>query len=313
MGGRIVIGTRGSMLALVQAGQVRDLLQAALPDHEVSLRLLASEGDLDRSRPLSRFEGRGVFVKSLERALLAGEVDCCVHSMKDVPPVLAPGLVIGAVPVREDVRDALITRGSVPFAELGRGARVATGSLRRRVQLARLRDDLVFVDVRGNLDTRLAKLDQGRFDALVVAAAGMHRLGRGGRIAEYLPVDVSVPAPGQGAIGVEVRADDEGMLRACQLIDDPALHRDVGIERELMCAHDADCSLPFGTYARMEQAADAVTSYRIDLWLLTGGLLRSVRVSGREDEAGELACEAAMQLAFRPGEAAPPVRTSEGC
>lgn len=312
MNGRIVIGTRGSALARAQARQVRDLLQNALPGREVSLRLLVSEGDLDRTRPLSRFGEKGVFVKSLERALLEGEVDCCVHSMKDVPPVLAPGLVMGAVPVREDARDVLITRGHVPFPELGRGVRIATGSLRRRAQLARMRDDLVFVDVRGNLDTRLAKLDQGLFDALVVAAAGMLRLGRGDRIDRYLPVDVSVPAPGQGAIGVEVRADDEDMMRACRLIDDPATHRDVTLERELMRAHDADCSLPFGAYARVREAADAPDPYLIDLWLMEGGCVRHVRTEGGEDEADELALRAMRQLASCPGEAAPRIHMSGG-
>jgi len=217
---RLTIGSRGSKLALWQARWVGDQLAAA--GHEFEIRVIKTSGDKlqlfspERPLPASLAEagGKGLFIKEIEEALRAGDVDLAVHSLKDLPTELPAGLVLGAVPPREDARDVLITREGKSLGDLAPGARLATGSLRRQSQLRALRADLTCVPMRGNLDTRLGKLDRGDCEALVLAAAGVHRLGMADRISSYFSPDEICPAVGQGALGVEIRVDDVSVHEA---------------------------------------------------------------------------------------------------
>lgn len=305
---RLVIGTRASVLALAQAEQIRALMDATCPDTEVCIRKVTTAGDRNRTTPLSGMGGKGVFVKELERALLDGEVDCCVHSMKDVPSTIPDGLRIGAVPLRGDPRDALVTRTGFSFEGLAQGALVATGSLRRAVQMKALRDDLEVREVRGNLDTRLAKMQSGDYDAVLVSAAGMMRLGLGDRIDEVFSPDSMVPAAGQGALAVEIRDDDECADRVCRHIDSIDIHRDASLERLVMGRLGGDCGVPFGVYARkLKTSSDEGQSgeeqsgegqYRMDAFLSSPDgrdALYAFR-QGRPSQAKELADDLADEL-----------------
>src|SRR6478736_3885648 len=206
------LGTRGSRLALVQAGLVRDALAAAVPvlsaPDAIEIVAIKTTGDAIQDRPLAQIGGKGLFVKEIEDALLSGEIDLAVHSMKDVPTELPEGLAILCMPPREDPLDALISRDGRLFMDLPRGARIGTSSLRRQSQLLHARPDLTIAMLRGNLDTRLRKLRVGQFDAIVLAAAGLRRLAWAHEITEYLAPQISLPAIGQGALGIEGRRDD---------------------------------------------------------------------------------------------------------
>ena len=247
----ILIGTRGSALALAQAEgvarQLRDL------GARVELRIIKTTGDRVQGPPEMPAE-KGVFVKEIEAALLAGEVRLAVHSLKDLPTDLKPGLLIAAVPLRADPRDALISRGQ-RLADLPRGARVGTSSPRRRAQLLRVRPDLEMLPVRGNVDTRLRKLAAGDYDAIVLAAAGLERLGLGDRIVERLACEVCLPAPGQGALAVEARAGDEEAIGLARRIEDAASRACVEAERALLAGLGGGCRVPIGALAEAEGAA----------------------------------------------------------
>jgi hydroxymethylbilane synthase len=246
----LVLGTRGSKLALRQVEIVANALREAHPDLSVEVREIRTEGDRSQ-RPLSEIGGAGVFTKAIEDALLAGTIDIAVHSMKDLPPQPAAGLHIAAVPQRADARDALVTRGGVPLASLPPDARVGTGSARRAVQLLALRGDLQPVEIRGNVDTRLRKLDAGEYDAIVLAAAGLERLGLLGRATQIFSVQQMVPSPGQGALAVQVRADANEAAAFVAAIDDPATHAAVTAERAFLARLGAGCRLPVGAFAEV--------------------------------------------------------------
>lgn len=220
------------------------------PDWSVELVGIVTEGDRDQSSPLTRIGGKGVFVKALESALLEGRADVAVHSMKDVPSVLAPDLKISAVLEREDARDALISH-RYTLDSLPEGARIGTGSLRRRYQLSHTRPDLVFEDLRGNVDTRLGRLGSGDFDAIVLAVAGLKRLGLADVITDYLPVVDSIPAAGQGAIAIECR--DEGPDDPVSILTSQLNHADTlrctMAERQVTASLFATCDLPVGVHA----------------------------------------------------------------
>jgi hydroxymethylbilane synthase len=242
-----VIGTRASDLALAQAREVARSIERAFPDISCSITCIETSGDLDRTSPLGRIGGNGVFVKHLEEELLAGAVDCCVHSLKDVPTCLPNGLHIGAVSLRADARDALVSRLG-PGGGLPAGSRVGTGSARRRLQLERLYPDVEVVPVRGNVDTRIGLVRSGELDAVVVAAAGLERLGRADDASVLFSTEEMVPAPGQGALAVELRVDDEQASRLCSAIDDPDTHADVSAERLVMARIGAGCTWPLGVH-----------------------------------------------------------------
>ncbi|HLG31029.1 MAG TPA: hydroxymethylbilane synthase, partial [Candidatus Brocadiales bacterium] len=206
--GRIIIGSRGSKLALVQSNWVKSELERCSPGIEVTIEKISTTGDKITDVPLSRLGGKGLFTKELEVALLERRIDLAVHSMKDLPTEVPEGLMIGAVSKREDPHDILISKKNVGLRELPEGARVGTSSLRRRAQLLALRPDLVIADLRGNLDTRLKKLDTTDLDAIIVARAGVLRLGFKERATQIIPFDELLPAVGQGALCVEIRVND---------------------------------------------------------------------------------------------------------
>lgn len=242
------IGTRGSKLARWQS----DWVAARLRDAGVAVQIveIATSGDVQQHGPVASLGGLGVFTKEIQSALLAGEVDLAVHSLKDLPTQTTDGLILAAVPPRENPADALISTAGILLAELPAGARVGTGSLRRRAQLLHLRPDLAMLDIRGNVDTRLRKLDAGEYDAIVLAAAGLRRLGWAERITEELEPPRLLPAPGQGALALECRADDQGAKSAVVTLDDRATRQAVTAERAALAALHGGCSAPVGAWGR---------------------------------------------------------------
>lgn len=249
--GEIVIGTRGSALALWQAEYVKSLLEAesGLP---VRLVTVKTTGDKILDVPLVKVGGKGLFTKELEVELLAGRVDLCVHSMKDVPTALPEGCTFAAMTERADARDVIVSGGGYGMATLPEGATVGTSSLRRRAQIAHVRPDLAIVDVRGNLDTRLRKAETGELDAVVLASAGITRLGWQDRITSYVPVVEMVPAVGQGAIGIETREEDGFVRGLVARIGHAETMLCVTVERVVMRALEGGCQVPIGAHARLE-------------------------------------------------------------
>jgi hydroxymethylbilane synthase len=289
MGLRIRLGTRGSRLALAQSELVASRLRAA--GHSIELVTIVTEGDL---RPIDISPGEGVFVTALESALVAGDIDVAVHSAKDIPLDERPGLLIAAYPERADARDALVTRsGRQSLATLAAGATVGTDSPRRTGFLRAARPDLRVVPLHGNVDTRLRRLDAGDVDALVIAAAGVDRLGRGDRIDERLDPEVVAPAPGQGALAVQARRVDTRLVDALRSIDEPDLRFAVELEREVLAATGGTCRAPVGALAtaRGDEFELLVAGVNSD------GSDRMVeRVLGRRAESRASAADAGRRL-----------------
>lgn len=240
------------MLALKQSGNIKAALEALWPGLEVELTIIKTIGDKILDVPLAKVGGKGLFVKEIEDALLARSVDLAVHSMKDVPSELPEGLEIGIVPEREDPRDVLIMRQGKSLSDLAKGARIGTSSLRRSAQLKHLRPDIETLDLRGNLDTRLRKLEEGMYDAIVLAAAGLHRMGWQDRITSYLDPSEFVPAIGQGALGIEIRTDDEEARRLLSPLHDPDTATAVEAERAFLKELEGGCQVPIGGNARVK-------------------------------------------------------------
>lgn len=248
----LVIGTRGSQLALWQAEWVQARLQEIAPSVSIRLERIRTSGDKILDVPLAKIGGKGLFVKEIEEALSRGDIDLAVHSMKDVPSVLPEGLAIVCIPVREDARDALLTRDRVAFQDLPAGATVGTSSLRRQAQLLAHRPDLNVVMLRGNVNTRLRKLQAGEFDAIVLAAAGLTRLGWAEHVTEYLPPALSLPAVGQGALGIESRADDTFVRELLDPINDHRTSIAVSAERAFLDRLEGGCQVPIAGHAVIE-------------------------------------------------------------
>lgn len=244
---RIIIGSRGSKLALCQAGWVKDRL--AQTGHEAEVKIIKTTGDKLANVPLARSGVKGVFIKEIEEALLAGAVDIAVHSLKDLPAEQPQGLSVAAVPEREDARDVLISRSGAPLDDLPPQARVGTGSLRRESQLRALRGGLEIISIRGNIDTRLKKLDGGQCDALVLAAAGLRRLGLEARITRYFEADEICPAVGQGALAIESREGDARIASAVAPLDHEATHQAVRAERATLLELGGGCQTPMAAHA----------------------------------------------------------------
>lgn len=259
---KISIGTRGSKLALWQAECIKSLLKKQHPDLEVHLIKIKTTGDMILDVPLAQVGGKGLFVKEIEEAILRNVIDIAVHSMKDVPTDFPAGLHLSAICEREDPRDAFIcqvlnSRFKVPsFKDLSRGARIGTSSLRRSSQLLNMRPDLQITQLRGNLDTRMRKLDEGQFDAIILAVAGVKRLGLQNRITEILPFEVSLPAIGQGAIGIECRVDDEIINKIVGALNHKETSIAVRTERAFLKRLEGGCQVPIAAYARIERAAE---------------------------------------------------------
>src|SRR5512135_141946 len=248
---QLVLGTRGSKLAVHQSEWVQARLKELAPHVTVTLRRIHTAGDKILDVPLAKIGGKGLFVKEIEEALLSGEIDLAVHSMKDVPTELPDGLELLCIPLREDSRDALISRDGRLFKDLPRGAKVGTSSLRRQSQLLHARPDLSINMLRGNLDTRLKKLREGQFDAIVLAAAGLRRLGWEHEITEYLAPEISLPAIGQGALGIEGRRDDGFVRTLLAGLEHGPTRTMVLAERALLHRLQGGCQVPIAAHATL--------------------------------------------------------------
>ncbi|HOS44660.1 MAG TPA: hydroxymethylbilane synthase, partial [Armatimonadota bacterium] len=248
----IRLGSRGSTLALTQSNGVADAL--ARRGHPCAIIIIRTTGDRLAEQPIEALPGKGVFVNEIEQALRDRAVDLAVHSMKDLPGDMPAGLTIAAAPPREDTRDVLVgpLQSPVTLASLPAGARLGTSSLRRKAQILALRPDLTVLDMRGNVDTRLRKLDDGHYDAIVLAAAGLHRLGLAARIHEYLPSPAVLPAAGQGALALQTRADDAALIAALAPLNDDATMRAARAERTVLAELGGGCAIPLGVLATVE-------------------------------------------------------------
>lgn len=244
----LVIGTRKSHLAVTQSNWVRTRLLELYPDLSIELEKIVTKGDKVLDVTLSKVGGKGLFVKEIEQALLDKQIDLAVHSLKDMPAELPKGLVIGCIPVREDARDCLLSRDGLTLEELPTGSMVGTSSLRRQAQILAIRPDLTVKSIRGNLDTRIAKLRDGKFDAIILAVSGLKRLNLSDEISEYLSTAAMLPAVGQGALAIECRENDKEILNLLQGIHDPVTGNSVKAERAFLQAIEGSCHLPVAGY-----------------------------------------------------------------
>jgi hydroxymethylbilane synthase len=249
----ITIGSRGSALALSQTGWVRDQILAHFPDAEVTIKVIKTSADKNPTASIRAASSVGVFVKELEQALLEKEIDVAVHSMKDLPTTLSPGLQISAIPEREDARDAFISEKSATLDSLPAGSLVGTGSIRRQSQLLALRPDLRVIDIRGNVDTRLRKLQEGAYDAIILACAGLNRLGLRNRITAPFEFEQMLPAPGQGALAIETREDDTAATELTSALNDSLTATAITAERRFLQLMGGGCNVPVAVYARCSE------------------------------------------------------------
>lgn len=242
------IGTRGSRLALVQANMVCERLKEAYPEDTFEICVIRTKGDRIKDIPLREIGDKGLFVTEIEEQLKNGEIQLAVHSMKDMPEQPAEGLMFAKAWEREDARDVLVLREAQSLKALPGGAVIGTGSKRRAFQLLKIRNDLKIVDIRGNVDTRLSKMQDKKMDGIVLAAAGLKRLGMEDMITQYLNVDEMIPAPAQGILAIELRADDERLLSMLNALSDDETEETAAAERGFLKAIDGDCHLPIGAY-----------------------------------------------------------------
>jgi len=249
-----VIGSRGSALALAQSGWVRDMILSRFPGIDVAVKIIKTSADKSPAASIRASSSIGVFVKELEQALVEEEIDIAVHSMKDLPTTIQPQLEIAAIPGREDARDALIARESAGVIGLPPGAVVGTGSIRRQSQLLAMRPDLKIVDIRGNVDTRLNRLQKREYDAIILACAGLNRLGLQDRITTPLDFSQMLPAPGQGALAIEIRRQDARTAALVTPLNDRTAEVTVSAERMFLHAISGGCNVPAAVHARMDGA-----------------------------------------------------------
>ncbi len=247
---KIIIGTRSSKLALWQAEYIASCLREEYPGLIVELRHITTTGDKILDAPLAKIGGKGLFTKELETEMLAGDIDLAVHSLKDMPTEIPAGLTLAAITRRFDPFDALVSPQYKSLSELPQGAKVGTSSLRRKAQLLAQRPDLVIADLRGNVNTRLRKLDDGEYDAIVLAAAGLKRLGFGDRIAQVLPAEICLPAVGQGALAIEAREGDAEVLGMLAFLQDESTAFAATAERAFLATIEGGCQVPVGVFAQ---------------------------------------------------------------
>jgi hydroxymethylbilane synthase len=276
------LGTRASALATTQSGLVADLIRQRL-GREVELVTITTEGDVNGA-PLATLGGTGVFVSALRDALLRGEVDVAVHSLKDLPTTPADGIALAAVPTREDPRDVVVARDGMTLGELPQGSRVGTGSPRRAAQLEALGLGLDVAGVRGNVDTRIGKVASGEYDAVLLARAGLARLGRVDEATEVLDPLQMLPAPGQGALAIECRDDDTDLVAGLAALDDPATRAAVTAERAVLATLEAGCSAPLGALAEVVEGEDGD-----ELWVRAIALSHDGGLSVRMSATGPVA------------------------
>ena len=289
---RIRIGTRGSALALAQSNWVKSQLEQHYLETEVELRIIKTSGDRFVDTPIQNLGNKGAFTKEIEDALLGGEIDLAVHSMKDLPTELPRGLAIAAMPKREDPRDVLVTRERNGLDDLPPGTSVGTGSLRRKAQLLHHRADLAVVPIRGNVDTRLRKLDEGLVDALVMAAAGLKRIGRADRISEFLADEICVSAVAQGALGLESRQDD-ALRERLAFLHDPATSAEIAAERAMLDRLGGGCHVPIGARATVTGRELKIIGVVASV---DGNRLCRGEATGAADQATELGDRVATEL-----------------
>lgn len=298
--GRLVLATRGSQLALAQAQWAARHLEQCHPGLKVELQIIKTTGDKILDVPLAKVGGKGLFVKEIEEALLAGEADLAVHSMKDMPADLPPGLGIAAITQREDPRDAFISRGGGSLAELPQGGRIGTSSLRRQAQLLALRPDLAIEPLRGNVETRLRKLDELKLDAVVLAAAGLNRLGLNDLPAQPLDANLVIPAVGQGALGLECRAGDPATRERAGQLNHADAQVCVAAERAFLARLEGGCQVPIAGHAVVEKS---IVVFRGLVASLDGKtVIRGEGLSGPFDSA-EMGSRVAEEILQRGGRA----------
>ncbi|MDH5409215.1 MAG: hydroxymethylbilane synthase [Gammaproteobacteria bacterium] len=290
------IATRKSPLALWQAEYVRDELLKHHPDLQVELVKMSTQGDKILDTPLAKVGGKGLFVKELEAGMLNGDADIAVHSMKDVPVELPKGLHLAVICPREDPRDAFVSGKYHSFADLPDGARLGTSSLRRQCQLRAQRPDLEVLDLRGNVNTRLQKLDNGDYDAIILAAAGLIRLEMADRITEYLDPAVSLPAIGQGAVGIECRSDDERVNSLIAPLNDPDTHVRVLAERAMNHRLQGGCQVPIAGFAELNKG---MLFMRGLVGQTDGSVILRGEIAGKPEDAEELGTVLAEDLLTR--------------
>ena len=289
----IVIGSRGSQLALWQANWVKSELECLHDNVDIDIRIIATSGDIIQDVPLAKIGGKGLFVKEIEEALLANEIDLAVHSMKDVPMELPTELGISVITKRENPLDALISKNGEKLADLPQGATIGTSSLRRSSQLLKYRDDFKIHPLRGNVDTRLRKVEEGKYDAILLASAGLNRLGWANRITEEISHDILLPAMGQGALGIETRLDDTKIYDLISTLNHEQTHYAVSAERSLVGRLDGGCQVPIGAYARVEKGLITLKGLVASL---DGEIIYKLENVGPVDDAINIGQELGAQL-----------------
>lgn len=296
---KLIIGSRGSRLALWQAEHVRSLI-AALPDAPpVEIEIISTRGDRIQDVPLSSVSGQAFFTREIENALLEARIDLAVHSMKDLETTMPDGLRLAAVPKREDPRDAFLSNKGIPIENLSPGARIGTSSLRRRAQISRLFPHLRLQELRGNVPTRIRKLQEGKFEGIILATAGITRLGMGELITQHLDPEEFIPAPAQGALALQIRSDDRETARWIVNLDDAQTRQAVEAERALLARAEGGCQLPLGAFARI----DDHRVMRLTAVILSPDGAAAVRdeITGPADRARELGTQLADRMLSQGG------------
>jgi len=290
---QLKVGTRGSSLAVTQSGWIKNKIESRYPDVSVELIRIRTKGDKIIDSPLSRIGGKGLFVKEIEDALLRKDVDIAVHSIKDVPAEIPVGLCLSVFPEREDPRDAFISRSYLSLPDLPRGASIGTGSLRRSSQLLNVRKDLKIIPLRGNVDTRLKRLESGEMQAIILAAAGLNRLGLSARITQLLSPDSLLPAIGQGALGLEVRQDDDKVLELLSFLNHRPTEIAVRAERAFLKRLEGGCQVPIAGYGIIEGGNIILKGMVAEL---DGSLIIKDEVKGSVDQPEDLGLALAERL-----------------
>ncbi|MFA6011460.1 MAG: hydroxymethylbilane synthase [Desulfobacteraceae bacterium] len=296
MGESLIIGTRGSKLALWQAHWVKSEIEKKHPELNVELSIIKTKGDKILDVPLAKVGGKGLFVKEIEDALLSGKIDLAIHSMKDVPAEIPEGLCIGAIPLRENPQDVILSKNNLQLMDLPERARVGTSSLRRSSQLKKVRPDLTILPLRGNIDTRLKKLDEGEYDAIVLAAAGVRRLGFENRISQYLEPEEVLPSVGQGALCIEIRIADSRIEAIVSKLNHADTNTVVSGERSFLHRLEGGCQIPIAAHGQVEGKDFTLTGLVADL---TGETIIKETITGPREESVSLGITLADRLLAR--------------
>jgi len=292
---KIIIGSRGSGLALWQANWIKSQLEELHPGLAVEIKIIKTSGDIIQDVPLAKIGGKGLFVKEIEEAMLRGEIDIAVHSMKDVPMNLPYELDISVITERENPFDALISRDNIKLDDLPENAKIGTGSLRRSSQLLKYRPDLQIFPMRGNIDTRIKKLESEGLDAIILAAAGLRRMGWADKITEVISPEIILPAMGQGAVGIEARKNDYEVLAAILDLDHEPTHLALDAERALVGELEGGCQVPIGAYATLDDDSDELTLKGL-VASLDGKTIYQTETKGASFEAKKLGRETGKEL-----------------